>query len=159
MATSKAKTAAAGKARALGINHVVLEVGDLDQALEFYGSLFEFSLRGRNSHNAFIDMGDQFIQLRVGRTQEPDGARHFGFVVEDRALVWRAVEALGIELIGDRLNFRDPWGNRIEVVSYDDIQFTKAPQVLHGMGAGDLKKTPAAIAELADKGMAQDDAG
>ena len=159
MATRKAKTGAAGKARALGINHVVLEVGDLDEALEFYGNLFEFSLRGRNPHNAFIDMGDQFLQLRLGRTQEPDGARHFGFVVDDRALVWQAVEEMGIELIGDRLNFRDPWGNRIEVVSYDDIQFTKAPHVLHGMGAGDLKKTPAAIAELADKGMAQDDAG
>ena len=159
MATRKAKIEAAGKARALGINHVVLEVGDLDQALEFYGSLFEFSLRGRNPHNAFIDMGDQFIQLRLGRTQEPDGARHFGFVVDDRAPVWRAVEELGVELIGGRLNFRDPWGNRIEVVAYDDIQFTKAPHVLRGMGAGDLEKTSAAIAELAEKGMAPDDAG
>ena len=142
------------KARALGINHVVLEVGDLDEALEFYGRLFEFTLRGRNPHNAFIDMGDQFIQLRKGRTQEPDGARHFGFVVDDRAPVWQAVEEMGIELIGDRLNFRDPWGNRIEVVDYTEIQFTKASHVLKGMGAGEVAKTGEALTELAEKGMA-----
>lgn len=147
----------AGKARALGINHVVLEVGDLDAALAFYGRIFAFTLRGRNPHNAFIDMGDQFIQLRAGRTQEPDGARHFGFVVDDRALVRDALEALGVRLIGDRLNFLDPWGNRIEVVAYDDIQFTKAPQVLRGMGMAGIGKTKAAIAELAEKGMAPDD--
>ena len=142
------------KARALGINHVVLEVGDLDEALEFYGRLFEFTLRGRNPHNAFIDMGDQFIQLRKGRTQEPDGARHFGFVVDDRAPVWQAVEEMGIELIGDRLNFRDPWGNRIEVVDYTEIQFTKASHVLKGMGAGEVAKTGEALTEHAEKGMA-----
>lgn len=142
------------KARALGINHVVLEVGDLDEALEFYGGLFDFSLRGRNPGNAFIDMGDQFIQLRLGRTQEPDGARHFGFVVDDRAPVWEAVERLGVELIGDRLNFRDPWGNRIEVVGYEEIQFTKASNILSGMGLDGLQKTPEAVAELAKKDMA-----
>ena len=146
----------AGKAKALGINHVVLEVGDLDEALEFYGNIFDFSLRGRNPHNAFIDMGDQFVQLRLGRTQEPDGARHFGFVVDDRKPVWDAVKEHGIELIGDRLNFRDPWGNRIEVVSYDDIQFTKASHILRGLGVGDIEKTPDAIAELTKKGMAPD---
>lgn len=142
------------KARALGINHVVLEVGDLDAALEFYGRLFAFTLRGRNPHNAFIDMGDQFLQLRLGRTQEPDGARHFGFVVDDRAPVWEAIKELGVELIGDRLNFRDPWGNRIEVVAYADIQFTKAPHVLEAMGAGGIGKTEEALQELAEKGMA-----
>lgn len=142
------------KARALGINHVVLEVGDLDEALAFYGRLFEFDLRGRGPQNAFIDMGDQFIQLRLGRTQEPDGARHFGFVVDDRAPVWEAVKEHGIELIGERLNFRDPWGNRIEVVAYDEIQFTKASNVLRGMGHDDPGKTADAAAELADKGMA-----
>jgi catechol 2,3-dioxygenase-like lactoylglutathione lyase family enzyme len=158
MAAIEEKVMATGKARALGINHVVLEVGDLDQALDFYGRLFEFSLRGRNPHNAFIDMGDQFLQLRLGRTQEPDGARHFGFVVDDRAPVWRAVEEMGIKLIGDRLNFRDPWGNRIEVIAYDEIQFTKADHVLRGMGAGRVEKTPEALAELAEKGMAPDGA-
>ncbi len=141
------------KARALGINHVVLEVGDLDAALEFYGRIFEFSLRGKNPHNAFIDMGDQFIQLRLGRTQEPDGARHFGFVVDDRDAVFKALEDMGVELIGDRLNFRDPWGNRIEVVSYDSIQFTKSDNVLKGMGVGSIDKTDEARRELAEKGM------
>lgn len=141
------------KARALGINHVVLEVGDLDEALEFYGKIFEFSLRGRNPHNAFIDMGDQFIQLRLGRTQEADDARHFGFVVDDRSSVGEILKEMGVELIGDRLNFRDPWGNRIEVVPYDDIQFTKADHILRGMGLDGLEKTSEAVKELAEKGM------
>ena len=142
------------KARAMGINHVVLEVGDLDQALDFYGSVFDFTLRGRSDHNAFIDLGDQFLQLSLGKTQEADGKRHFGFVVDTRAPVREALERLGIELLDQRLNFRDPWGNRIEVVPYDDIQFSKAPNVLNGMGLGDLEKRPDAIAELAKKGMA-----
>ena len=77
------------KARALGLNHVVLEVDDLDQALEFYGSLFDFTLRGRSDHNAFIDLGDQFIQLTLGRTQVADSKRHFGLVVDDREAVRR----------------------------------------------------------------------
>lgn len=141
------------KARALGINHVVLEVGDLDEALEFYGQIFEFSLRGRNPHNAFIDMGDQFIQLRLGRTQEADDARHFGFVVDDRSSVGEILKEMGVALIGDRLNFRDPWGNRIEVVPYGDIQFTKADHILRGMGLDGLEKTSEAVKELSEKGM------
>ena len=147
------KPGKATKARALGINHVVLEVGDLDEALAFYGRLFDFTLRGRNPHNAFIDMGDQFIQLRLGKTQEADGARHFGFVVDNREPVRAALKEMGVELLERGLNFRDPWGNRVEVVPYDDIQFTKAPHVLRGMGIDRLDKTPDAIAELAKKGM------
>ena len=148
--------AGAGKARALGINHVVLEVGDLDEALEFYGAIFDFTLRGRREDAAFIDLGDQFMQLSLNRSREPDAKRHFGLVVDDRTPVRAALEKLGVELIGDRLNFRDPWGNRVEVVPYDDIQFTKAPHVLRGMGV-DVAKTPSAIEELAKKGMAPDD--
>ena len=144
------------KARALGINHVVLEVGDLDAALDFYGAIFDFTLRGRSDHNAFIDLGDQFIQLSLGKTQGPDDKRHFGFVVDHREPVRRALKDLGVELIGDRLNFRDPWGNRIEVVPYDDIQFTKSPQVLKGMGVDSLQKTPAALDELKKKGIASE---
>ncbi len=142
------------KARALGINHVVLEVGDLDKALELYGAIFDFKLRGKSDHNAFIDLGDQFIQLALGKTQGPDDKRHFGFVVDDREPVRRSLEKLGIKSINERLNFRDPWGNRIEVVPYDDVQFTKASHVLKGMGAGALRKTPNAIDELKKKGMA-----
>jgi lactoylglutathione lyase len=142
------------KARALGINHVVLEVGDLDQALAFYGALFDFKLRNRTDHNAFIDLGDQFIQLSLGKTQGPDDKRHFGFVVDNREPVRRAMERLGIKSINERLNFRDPWGNRIEVVPYDDIQFTKDANVLNAMGAGALKKTANAVQELRQKGMA-----
>lgn len=142
------------KARALGINHVVLEVDDLDKALEFYGALFEFTLRGKSDRNAFIDLGDQFIQLTLGRTQIADTKRHFGLVVNDREAVSRAMARLGIESINDRLNIVDPWGNRIEIVPYDDCQFTKSPRVLAGMGVAPIKKTHAAIEELRKKGMA-----
>jgi catechol 2,3-dioxygenase-like lactoylglutathione lyase family enzyme len=142
------------KARPLGINHVVLEVDDLDKALEFYGALFDFTLRGRGDHNVFIDLGDQFIQLTRGRTQVPDSKRHFGLVVDDRDLVRRAMEKAGIKSINDRLNILDPWGNRIEIVPYDDCQFTKAGNVLKGMGVAEIKKTPSAIEELQKKGMA-----
>ena len=145
--TSKLK-----KARAVGINHVVLEVGDLDEALEFYGAIFDFELRGRGENNAFIDLGDQFIQLWLGRSQAPDERRHFGFVVDDREPIAAALEALNVELI-TRMNFHDPWGNRIEVVPYDDIQFTKAGHILHGMGLESLKKSDNAIEQLAEKGM------
>ena len=141
------------KAQALGINHVVLEVDDLDEALKFYGRLFQFALRGRNDHNAFIDLGDQFIQLRLGRTQEPDGARHFGFVVDDREPVREALEEMNVELLERGMNVRDPWGNRIEVVPYDDIQFTKAPNILRGMKVEGLTKTPEALKELSEKDM------
>ena len=143
-----------GKARALGINHIVLEVGDIDEALEFYGAIFELELRGRVEGRAFIDLGDQFIQLSENRTQEPDGQRHFGLVVDDREAVRRALAEAGVELLDKRLNFRDPWGNRVEIVAYDNIQFTKADHVLRGMGLGGLEKTSEAIAELAEKGMA-----
>ena len=141
------------KARALGINHVVLEVGDLDAALEFYGAIFDFRLRGKSAHNAFIDLGDQFIQLSLGKTQQADDKRHFGFVVDDREPVRRALQKLNVELLDKRLNFRDPWGNRVEVVPYDDVQFTKASHVLKGMGAGALGKTSTALDELRKKGM------
>ena len=142
------------KARALGINHVVLEVGDVDAALKFYGAIFDFTLRGKSQHNAFIDLGDQFIQLSLDKTQQADDKRHFGLVVDDREAVRRALQKLDVELLDKRLNFRDPWGNRIEVVPYDDVQFTKAPHVLKGMGTGALGKTANALDELRKKGMA-----
>lgn len=144
------------KARALGINHVVLEVDDLDQALEFYGSIFEFTLRGKSDHNAFIDLGDQFIQLTLGRSQVADTKRHFGLVVDDRDAVKRAMDSLGIKSVNERVNILDPWGNRIEVVPYDDCQFTKAPQILSGMGLAPIAKTTSAVEELKKKGMAAD---
>ena len=142
------------KARALGINHVVLEVDDLDKALEFYGSILDFSLRGKSDHNAFIDLGDQFIQLTLGRSQVAETKRHFGLVVDDREAVKQAMARLGIKSINDRLNILDPWGNRIEIVPYDDCQFTKTPQVLTGMGVAPIEKTASAIEELKKKGMA-----
>jgi catechol 2,3-dioxygenase-like lactoylglutathione lyase family enzyme len=145
----------ARKARAVGFNHVALEVGDIDEALEFYGELFEFTLRGRGDNAAFIDLGDQFINFSKGRRQGPDDARHVGLVVDDKATVERRLKELGIAILPGRfLDFLDPWGNRIEIVGYPDIQFTKAPQVLRGMGLADLKKSQKALDELAAKGMA-----
>jgi predicted enzyme related to lactoylglutathione lyase len=141
--------------RLLGFNHVALEVGDIDEALDFYGRLFSFELRGKSDDMAFIDLGDQFIALQKGRQQGPDDGRHFGLVVDDKAAAYKALTAAGVELLeGPFLDFRDPWGNRIEIVGYDNIQFTKAPNVLRGMGLDRLPKTESAIRELAEKGMA-----
>ncbi|HLI67702.1 MAG TPA: VOC family protein [Caulobacteraceae bacterium] len=143
------------KARAVGFNHVALEVGDVDEALAFYGKLFDFSLRGKSRDMAFIDLGDQFIALQRGRTQPADDGRHFGLVVDDKEAVRRAMADAGVEALpGPFLDFRDPWGNRIEIVGYDNIQFSKTPAVLRGMGLAHLGKTDSARKELAEKGMA-----
>ena len=143
------------KARAVGFNHVALEVGDIDEALAFYGALFDFELRGKSDRMAFIDLGDQFLALQKGRRQPADDGRHFGLVVSDKEAVRKAMAEAGVEALpGQFLDFRDPWGNRIEIVGYDNIQFSKAPNVLRGMGLADLAKTPGAIKELTDKGMA-----
>lgn len=143
------------KARALGFNHVALEVGDIDEALAFYGQLFDFTLRSKNARSAFIDLGDQFIALQTGRRQAADDGRHFGLVVDDKAAVREALAVNGIETLpGPFLDFRDPWGNRVEIVSYENVQFSKAPNVLRGMGLEHLKKNENALRELAEKGMA-----
>ena len=143
------------KARAVGFNHVALEVGDIDEALAFYGRLFEFELRGRSDTDAFIDLGDQFIALQKGRRQPPDDGRHFGLVVDDKNAVRKALADAGIATLpGPFLDFMDPWGNRIEIVGYANIQFTKAPHVLRGMGLAHLAKNADAIKELTEKGMA-----
>jgi catechol 2,3-dioxygenase-like lactoylglutathione lyase family enzyme len=143
------------KARAVGINHVALEVDDVNAALEFYGALFELRLRGRHDGMAFIDMGDQFINLSPKRTQPADRARHFGLVVDDREAVRGALEKLGAEILpGAGLDFLDPWGNHVQVVQYDGIQFTKAEHVLRGMGLEGLGKNAEALRELKEKGMA-----
>ena len=143
-------------ARLVGINHIALEVGDVDDALAWYGRFFEFELRGRaGPRMAFIDMGDQFIAVAAGRTQPPDGDRHFGLVVDDKEAARKALKAAGVTpLDGPFLDFRDPWGNRIEIVGYDNVQFTKAPNVLRGMGLTHLAKNEKAKKELAEKGMA-----
>jgi predicted enzyme related to lactoylglutathione lyase len=147
--------ATARKARAIGFNHIALEVGDIDQALAFYGRLFDFELRSRSKTDAFIDLGDQFLALQEGRRQPSDEGRHFGLVVDDKQAVRAALAAAGIEpLPGPFLDFRDPWGNRIEIVGYENIQFTKAAHVLRGMRLTHLTKSESAIKELRDKGMA-----
>lgn len=140
----------------VGMNHVALEVGDVEAALAFYGKIFEFKLRSRSKGQAFIDMGDQFIALMETKTPHEDKQRHFGVVVDDRSQVKQLAEAAGARLVpGPFLDFLDPWGNRFEVIEYGKIQFTKAPHVLRGMGLA-LDKTEDARRELAEKGMAPD---
>ena len=142
------------KACAIGVNHVALEVGDIEEALAFYGRLFDFKLRGKSDDAAFVDLGDQFLALQRGRKQPRDDGRHFGLVVDDKEAVRAALAAAGVNpLPGRFLDFLDPWGNRIEIVGYDNIQFTKAAHVLRGMGLAHLAKNAKAIKELTDKGM------
>ena len=144
--------------RLVGINHVALEVGDLEDALAWYGRIFEFELRGRaGDRMAFIDMGDQFIALASGRTQPPDEARHFGLVVDDKEAVRERLRQEGIPVpASGSLDFTDPWGNHVQVVGYRDVQFTKAPEILRGMELDGLSKSEQAIRELSEKRMAAD---
>jgi catechol 2,3-dioxygenase-like lactoylglutathione lyase family enzyme len=143
--------------RLIGINHVALEVGDVDEALAWYGRFFEFELRGRaGARMAFVDMGDQFIALAAGRTQPPDKARHFGLVVDDKEGVRAALRQAGVSVqASGSLDFLDPWGNHVQVVDYRDIQFTKAPAVLRAMGIDQLPKTEEALEELRRKGVTE----
>jgi predicted enzyme related to lactoylglutathione lyase len=138
--------------RAVGINHVAVEVGSIDEALEFYGRLFELELRGRIPGMAFVDMGDQFLALAEGREQGADAQRHFGLVVDDRDAVLASAREAGAEIFGGN-SFLDPWGNQVQVVDYADIQFTKTPEILRGMGLA-LEKSESALRELRDKGLA-----
>jgi predicted enzyme related to lactoylglutathione lyase len=125
--------------RLVGINHVALEVDDIDEALAFYGQLFELEVEERSDSAAFIEMGDQFIALMRGRSHPPDRARHFGLVVDDKEATRSALEAAGVEILPGRfLDFLDPWGNRVQVVQYDQIRFAKTDEVLRGMGLDDL---------------------
>jgi lactoylglutathione lyase len=143
------------RARLIGVNHVALEVDDLDAALGFYGRLFEFELRGRIPGMAFLDMGDQFLAISEGRSQQADDDRHFGLVVDDIEVAREALTEAGAEILPGRgLDFRDPWGNRVQVVDYRRIQFTKGPAVARGMRIERLEKTADALAELRDKGLA-----
>ena len=146
------------KPRLVGINHVAIEVGDIDEALEWYGRLFAFTLRGKGERNAFIDMGDQFINLTLvpGLAGQAVERRHIGLVVDDRSRIIDLAKAAGARMVeGPFLDFLDPWGNRLEIIEYANIQFTKAPQVLRGMGLA-LDKNEKARRELADKGMAEE---
>jgi lactoylglutathione lyase len=145
----------ADRAKLIGFNHVAIEVGDIDEALEFYGRLFDVELRGRAPKMAFIDAGDQFIALAQGENSSPDDHRHIGMVVDDRRIVRRALREMGVEIMPGRgLDFLDPWGNHWQVVDYSEIQFTKAPEILKGMGQEGLKKSEKALEELRSKGLA-----
>ena len=141
--------------RALGINHVALEVGDVDEALAFYGQVFELTLRGRAGDSmAFVDLGDQFVALARGRGEPAGTHRHFGLVVEDKAAVRVRLQELGLLRDGGRnLRLHDPWGNVVEIVDYRDVQYAKRTEVLEAMRAEDPGKRASALEELAGKGV------
>jgi lactoylglutathione lyase len=153
------QTGSTAMARLVGVNHIALEVGDVDEALAWYGRFFEFEVRGRHGASmAFIDMGDQFIAIAAGRSQPADDARHFGLVVDDKEAVRTALREAGLDVKAQgSVDFRDPWGNHIQVVDYRDIQFTKTPAVLRAMGLQHLRKSDSAIRELRDKGIVEAD--
>jgi catechol 2,3-dioxygenase-like lactoylglutathione lyase family enzyme len=146
------------KPKLVGINHVALEVGDIDEALAFYGAIFEFELRGRAPGHAFIDLGDQFLALAEVKmpADAPVPDRHFGLVVDDRDGARTLIEQAGGRILeGGFLDFLDPWGNRVELVDYKSVQFTKAAAVLAAMGI-DAGKSETAARQLREKGMSED---
>ena len=139
--------------RLVGINHVAVEVRDVDEELEFLGRVFDdVQLRGRSGGMAFVDLGDQFIALARG-----DGAGvrtdHVGLVVDDREETLSRAREAGAQIVG-RNDVLDPSGNRWQVVDYRDVQFTKAPRILEGMGLAGLEKSDRALEELRAKGLA-----
>ncbi len=143
--------------RLVGINHVALEVGDVDEALAWYGRLFTVELRGRaGSRAAFVDMGDQFLALMKGSDERTvDTTRHFGLVVDDKEAVRRRLGELGMSVqASGSVDFTDPRGNHVQVVDYREIQFTKVPAVLRGMGLEGLTKIESALDELRRKDLA-----
>ncbi len=143
-----------GQVRALGVNHVALEVDSVDAAIEWWSRFFELELRGRRSGMAWIDLGDQFVALSEPRSQPADDSRHFGLVVDDKERLRAALSDAGMDVPGSgSLRFQDPWGNAIEIVDYRDVQFTKAPGVLHGMGLEGLEKSDEALEDLRAKGL------
>lgn len=146
------------KAKAVGINHVALEVDNVADAVAFYGAFLDFEIESQNERAAFIYFGDQFINFSRGRSQSPDEDRHFGIAVDDKALARQTLLDMGVTFVSDGrlLDFLDPWGNRVEITTYTNIQYTKADHVLRGMGLEHLKKTDEAVAELAEKGMVID---
>ena len=145
------------KATAVGINHVALEVGNIDEALAFYGTFLNFQIQSKSDEAAFVYFGDQFINFMTGRTQEPDKGRHFGIAVDDKELVRNTLLEMGVETLPLNprfLDFLDPWGNRVEITTYRNIQFSKTEPVLNGMGLSGLDKSESALAELRAKNMA-----
>lgn len=142
------------KAYAIGINHVALEVGDIEEALKFYGDFLKFEVHEKNEMQAFIYFGDQFINFIKSDNKQPDQKRHFGIAVDNKELVRQTLEHMGVKLLGGPfLDFLDPWGNRVEITTYGNIQYTKADHILQGMGLGHLRKTEQALAELNAKGL------
>jgi catechol 2,3-dioxygenase-like lactoylglutathione lyase family enzyme len=138
-------------ARLVGINHVAIQVADIDEMLAFLGRLVDtLELRGRGGRMAFVDLGDQFLALE--QTSEPVASGHYGLVVDDQDEVLRRARDAGARMIGGH-DFLDPSGNHWQVVDYRDVQFTKTDRVLAGMGLTGLEKSERALAELRAKGL------
>lgn len=139
-------------ARLVGINHVAVQVGDLDGMVAFLGQLVDrVELRGRSGNMVFVDMGDQFLALE--EAAQPVAAGHYGLVVDDQAEVVSRARGAGARMVGDN-SFFDPWGNHWQVVDYREVQFTKTDRVLEGMALAGMEKSERALRELRGKGLA-----
>ena len=146
----------ADRARLIGVNHVALEVGDVEEAVALYERLFDFTMRGRGRRMAFLDMGDQFLAIAEGRSQPPDDERHFGLVVDDVERAREAVDREGLQVVSatrQSFDFRDPWGNRFQVVGYGDIQFERTEGVKRKLGIEELGKTDDARSQISERGL------
>jgi lactoylglutathione lyase len=140
--------------RLIGVNHIAFEVRNLDEALAWYERFFTFSLRGRRATMAWIDLGDQFIALTESPDPQVDRDRHVGLVVDDKEALRSALIEADIDVApAGSLRMHDPSGNQLEIVDYREVQFTKTPAVLQGMGVGGLEKSASALDELRAKGM------
>lgn len=138
--------------RLVGINHVALQVDDIEEAVAFYTDLFHSTEVSHIPGAAFLRMGDQFLALfqRGPRTEEP----HFGLVVDDKEEARRTFEEAGVEILPGRFfDICDPSGNRVQIVQYDEVQFTKTDRILAGMDL-ELGKSERALEELRAKGLA-----
>ena len=143
------------KPRLVGFNHVALEVGDIEEALAFYGRLFAFELRGKSDTMAFIDLGDQFIALQKGRQQPADDGRHFGLVVDDKEAARKTLEAAGVACLTVRSSISAiPGATASRSSATTTSSSPRRRNVLRGMGLAHLTKNASAKQELAEKGMA-----
>lgn len=124
----------ARKTRLVGFTHVAIEVGDIEEALVFYGRLFDFKLRNKSDPMAFIDLGDQFLALQKGRTQAADDGRHFGLVVDSKERAREALITAGVPVLpGPFLDFRDPWGTASRLSDTKIFNSPNRRNVLRGM--------------------------
>ncbi len=109
-----------------GANHIAIEVDDAKKAVEFYSDVFNLEMLRGGEGAAWCKLGDhQFLAIFEVETLQPDRSKHFGMMVRDEAQINEVREKItkkyGLEVHPDfRCDFRDPWGNRIQVGDLHD---------------------------------------